>query len=67
MSLVNGRCDVCYRKLPEMDPETNAKQEAASKHRGDWVEDPSKRVTVCDPCWQRAIKRGWNPYANKPS
>jgi len=61
MTEKNGRCDICYRKLPGMPPEMRALAERQSKERGDWVEDPAKRVTVCDPCWQRAIRRGWRP------
>lgn len=67
MSFLNKRCDVCYKKLPEGTPEQRAAAEAASKARGDWEPDPGKRVMVCDPCWQRAVKRGWNPNARRPS
>ncbi len=55
------RCDVCGCKLPKMSSEMHAKQLAVALARGDKVEDPASRVTVCDPCWQRAIKRGWVP------
>lgn len=67
MSEKNMRCDVCGCKLPPMPPEMHKKQMAAAIARGDDVANPETRVTVCDPCWQRAIKRGWKPGSNNPN
>lgn len=64
MSERDMRCDVCGTKLAPMPPELYRKQMAAALARGDKVEDPNQRVTVCDPCWQRAIRNGWVPGSN---
>jgi len=61
MSFLNDRCDICYKLVPKGTPEQEEAAIAAAKARGDWEPDPRKRVLVCDPCWQRAIKRGWKP------
>ena len=64
MSEKNMRCDVCGTKLQPMPPEIYDQQLAAALARGDKVADPGQRVTICDPCWQRAIRNGWVPGSN---
>jgi hypothetical protein len=67
MSLKDKRCDVCGCKLPDMPPEVAKQQMAAALLRGDKVQNPDEVATVCDPCWQQAIRRGWKPGSGNPN
>jgi hypothetical protein len=57
-------CDVCGNKLPEMTPKQAAEAEARALAEalilGGIPAEPD-RVLVCDPCWQRALRNGWDP------
>ena len=67
MSEKNMRCDVCGRKLTPMPPELYQKQLMAAVARGDKVDNPDERCTICDPCWQHAIRNEWKPGSGNPN